>query len=102
MGTESKKSAAIILVTNLISGSNPPASEASRYVANLTERKKIHIWCQRICLSVCLSVVNFVPNYLRTGNNYPYSPHWQGGTKFATQISPLLNLYETVIFKVVV
>ena len=25
------------------------------------------------------------------GNNYPYSPHLQGGMKFATQISPLLN-----------
>ena len=31
----------------------PPASEASRVVANLTERKKsanTWIWCQRICL----------------------------------------------------
>ena len=26
------------------------------------------------------------------GNNYPDSPHSQGGIKFATQISPLLNL----------
>ena len=25
------------------------------------------------------------------GNNYPYSPRSQGGMKFATQISPLLN-----------
>ena len=25
------------------------------------------------------------------GNNYPDSPHWQGGMKFATQISPLPN-----------
>ena len=35
----------------------PPVSEASREVANLTERKNPHplrIWCQRICLSVCL------------------------------------------------
>ena len=30
----------------------PPASEASREVANLTERKP-QVWCQRICLSVC-------------------------------------------------
>ena len=45
---------------------NPPASEVSREVANLTERKNYThtcIWCQRICLSVCLSVVNFDPNY---------------------------------------
>ena len=45
-------------------------SEASRKVANLTERKNLHtprIWCQRICLSVYLSVVNFDPNYLTTG-----------------------------------
>ena len=43
----------------------PPASEASREVTNLTERKKsayLCIWCQRICvcLSVCLSVCLFV------------------------------------------
>ena len=34
----------------------PLASEASREVANLTERKKSAYpckWCQRICLSVC-------------------------------------------------
>ena len=55
--------------------------------------------------SVCLSVTNFDPNYLGTGrtewaeifkgflagNNYPNLPHSQGGMKFATQISPLLN-----------
>ena len=38
---------------------NSSASEVSREVANLTERKNPHppcIWCQRICLSVCLSV----------------------------------------------
>ena len=42
----------------------PPATNASKEVANLTERKNPHtfrIWCQRICLSVCL-----LPNYLRT------------------------------------
>ena len=33
------------------------------------KKKSTHprIWCQRNCLSVCLSVVNFDPNYLRTG-----------------------------------
>ena len=43
----------------------PPASEASREVENLTERKKStnpRIWCQRICLSVS----KFDHNYLRT------------------------------------
>ena len=47
-----------LLGLNFISKSNvyPPASEASREVANLTEGKNPHIpriWCQRICLSVC-------------------------------------------------
>ena len=41
------------------------------------------------------SVTNFDPNYLiydfLAGNNYPDSPHSQGGMKFAKQISPLLN-----------
>ena len=42
---------------NLKTRNYPPASEASREVANLTERKNPHtpvprIWCQRICLSV--------------------------------------------------
>ena len=47
----------------------PPASEASKEVANLTERKNPHtpIWCQRICLSVCLSITHFDLNSLRTG-----------------------------------
>ena len=34
----------------------PPASKASREVANLTERKNPQspgVWCQKICLSVC-------------------------------------------------
>ena len=47
---------------------NPPGSKASKEVPNLTERKNPHTpECQRICLSVCLSVINFDPNYLRTG-----------------------------------
>ena len=29
------------------------------------------------------------------GNNYPDLPHSQGGMKFTTQISPLLNLRQT-------
>ena len=43
----------------------PPASEASREVANLTD--------------------------FLAGNNYNDLPHLLGGTKFAAQISPLLN-----------
>ena len=90
-------------------------------------------------LPVCLSVINFDPNYLRTGktidlssnqnqkplekkfaelatraffvsqflfqkqllydflagNNYPNSPHSQGGMKFLPQISPLHICYNT-------
>ena len=34
-------------------------------------------------------------NHLKAGNNYPNWPHLQGGMKFSTQISPLLNLYIT-------
>ena len=46
---------------------NPPASEASREVANLTEKKSAHLCklCQRICLSVCLSV--FLPKTANFG-----------------------------------
>ena len=37
-----------------------------------------------VCLSVC--------------DNYPDSPHSQGGMKFAAQISPLLNFLYLVDF----
>ena len=45
----------------------PPASEASREVANLTERKNPHTPVYGVKEFVCLSVVKFKPNYLRTG-----------------------------------
>ena len=49
---------------------NPPASEASREVANLTERKNQHTAVysvkEFVCLSVCPSVTKFDPNHLRT------------------------------------
>ena len=49
----------------------PPASEASREEANLTERKNLHTpVCgvkEFVCRSVCLSLTNFDPNYIRTG-----------------------------------
>ena len=45
----------------------PPGSEASREVANLTERKNSHTTVygvkELVCLSVCPSVTNFDPNY---------------------------------------
>ena len=46
---------------------NPPASEASREVANLTERKNTHTPVYGVKEFVCLSVTNFDPNYLGTG-----------------------------------
>ena len=61
----------------------PPAIEVSREVANLTERKNPHTAVYGVKEFVCLSFL--------AGNNYPDSPHSQGGMKFATQISPLLN-----------
>ena len=49
----------------------PPVSEASREVANLTERKNLHtpIYSAKefVCLSVCLSVSKFDLNFLGTG-----------------------------------
>ena len=46
---------------------NPPASEASEEVANLTERKNPHTPAQGVKEFVCLSVTNFDSNDLRTG-----------------------------------
>ena len=42
---------------------NPPASEASRELANLTERKNPHTPVYDVKEFVCLSVINFDPNY---------------------------------------
>ena len=53
-----------------------------------------------VCPSVRPSVKNFDPNYKHfqisfdfflVSNIYPDSHHSQGGMKFATQISPILN-----------
>ena len=46
---------------------NSLASEVSREVANLTERKNPHTNMVSKNLSVYLSLVNFDPNYLGTG-----------------------------------
>ena len=47
-----------------------PVSEASREVANLTERKNTHPPVYGVKEFVCLSVMNFDLNYLRTGEIY--------------------------------
>ena len=46
---------------------NPPASKARREVANLIERKNLHTPIYGVKEFVHLSVINFDPNYLRTG-----------------------------------
>ena len=89
-----------------------PASEASREVANLIERKNPHTpFYNRLfdlsynqkqkpiekSLQVWLPEL-FLEAYFASKtanlwlNNYPDLHHSQGGMKFATQISPLLNL----------
>ena len=45
----------------------PPASKASREVANVTERKNPPTPVYGVKEFVCLSVNKFDPNYLRTG-----------------------------------
>ena len=42
-------------------GINPPASEASREVANLVDRKNLHTPVNGVKEFVCLSVTNFDP-----------------------------------------
>ena len=46
---------------------NPPVSEASREVENLTWRKNPHTPVYGVKEFVCLSVAKFDLNYLRTG-----------------------------------
>ena len=46
---------------------NPPGSKASRELANSTERKNLHTPVCGVKEFVCMSVLNFNPNYLRTG-----------------------------------
>ena len=45
----------------------PPAKEANREVANLTERKNPHTLVYGFKEFVCLSLTNFDPNYPGTG-----------------------------------
>ena len=56
-----------MLLSRLKRSYYPPASEASREVVNLTERKNPHTSVYGVKKFVCLSVVRFKPNYLRTG-----------------------------------
>ena len=51
----------ILLGSNTGKGDNPPASEASREVANLTEIKNPHIPVHGVKEFVCLSVTKFDP-----------------------------------------
>ena len=57
------------------------------------------LWLPELFLKAFFSLQNqFICDFL-AGNNFPDSPHSQGGMKFATQISPLLNLvYLRVCF----
>ena len=45
----------------------PPCGKASREVANLTERINPHTPVYGVKAFVCLYVLNFGPNYLKTG-----------------------------------
>ena len=69
----------------------PPATKASREVANLTERKNPHALVngvkELVRLSVCLSVTNFDLNYLGSGRIVDLSSNQNQKpfeTKFAT------------------
>ena len=62
----------------------PPVSKESREVANLNKRKSPHTLLYGGKEFVCFLA----------GNSYPNLPHSQGGMKFATQMSPLLNYLE--------
>ena len=44
-----------------------------------------------VCLSAVLKLLLFLSKFFEL-NIYPVAHHSQGGMKFATQISPLLNL----------
>ena len=76
---------------------SPPASKVSWEKANLTWRKKPNTPAygvkEFVCLSVCLSVCSDI----WWTNSYLDSHQLQGSMKFATQISPLLNLFT--VFK---
>ena len=55
-----------IIETNSLTMGYPPASKASREVANLTERKNPHtpVYDVKEFVCVCPSVINFDPTYL--------------------------------------
>ena len=76
-----------------------PASKASREVENFDWRKKntpIRIWCQGIRHYI------FAVGHKPPKNSYQDMHHSQGGMKFATQISPLLNYNKSVVKRHVV
>ena len=42
---------------------NQQRTDIGMLVAPYSSKPPLHIWCQRVCLSVCLSVTNFDANY---------------------------------------
>ena len=55
------------------------------------EKKFAGLAARAVFVILFLLQIQLIYDFL-TGNNYPNSPHLQGGMKFASQISPLLNL----------
>ena len=66
---------------------NPPASEASGEVVNITESKNPHAPVYGVKEFVCLSICDIFGR-----KKLPWLAPFPGGMKFATQISPQLNL----------
>ena len=58
---------------------------------NVTQSKSKTQWQEVCTLSSIVLLLNIMG--LNMVFIYPNSPHSQGGMKFATQISPLLNFY---------
>ena len=56
----------------------PRGSEASREVANVTEKKSAYpcIWCQRICLPICPSLFDSSPTHKTNGHFKKGSQVW--------------------------
>ena len=92
------------IIFYLLTTHNPPASEASREGASLTERKNPHIPVygvnKFVLFSVCLSSVCLLQTLtpiisgLAKQNELKFTltcPICRGSLKFATQISPLFN-----------
>ena len=53
-------------------------------------KKSLHIWLSELFLEGLFASKQLIYDFL-AGNNCPNWPHSEGGIKFATQTSPLLN-----------